>query len=148
MSSSAKLRDLIIARKMLEEKSANLVVVRNGEILFAGYNEGLKDLAWLALNSPHILESASVADRVVGKAAAVIFAMNRVEAVYGFLMSIQGYQVLRENDVKAFYQKLVEYIKTPKGEICPFERLALDARGLREAYGGLIKRFREVFGEL
>jgi len=148
MKNSACSRDLLIARNLLEEKSANLVVVRDGNALFIGYGKGLSDLAKIVLNSPSILENSSIADRVVGKAAAVIFAVNGVKAVYSPLMSIRGYEVLIRHGVKTSYQILIDYVKSPEGGICPFEQLILDIDELHEAYGVLIRRFREMFGGL
>ena len=58
------------------------MVARGSMILFTGWSRGLRDLAKIALESPGILDGSSVADRIVGKAAAVISAVNGVETAY------------------------------------------------------------------
>jgi len=138
------LDDLMIARRALAERGANIVVARGGMILLMGWSRGLRDLAKIALKSPEILNSSSVADRIVGKAAAIIFAVNGVEAVYAPILSRHALDVLKRSGIKFHYERLVPYIEAPGGEICPFERLIMDIADRDEAYRRLIERFREL----
>lgn len=138
------LDDLMIARRALAEGGVNIVVARGGMILFTGWSRGLRDLAKIALESPEILNGSSVADRIVGKAAAIIFAVNGVEAVYAPTLSRHALDVLERSGIKFHYERLVSHIEAPGGEICPFERLIRDIADPDEAYRRLIKRFREL----
>lgn len=138
--------DLEIAKKVLEKEKANLTVVKQGRIVFVGYSEGLKDLAEIVLKKPHILKGSSIADRVVGKAVAVICAVMGVKAVYGCAMSISGLKVLREGGVEACYDKLVGFIEAGDGRVCPFEKLILEVEEAEEAYEVLLEKLRQVFG--
>lgn len=137
--------DLEIAKKILEDEKANLVVVRRGKAAFIGYSTGLRDVAEIILEKPYILEGASVADRVVGKVVATICTVRGVRAVYGCVMSVSGLEVLEKNRVEAHYSRLVEFIEAKSGGICPFEKLVLDVDEVEEAYELLLKRFKQVF---
>jgi len=88
--------DLVLAKKIMLEGDASLVVVRDGDVLFIGRSGGLKDLAKIALEEPSLLEGSSIADKVVGKAAALIFSMNRAKAVYASLISSYGLEELQK----------------------------------------------------
>jgi len=138
--------DLEIAKKVPEKEEANLVVVREGGVVFIGYSKGLRDVAEIVLEKPNILRGASIADRVVGKAVATICAVRGVRAVYGGIMSMSGLKVLREKGVKARYDRLVEFIEAERGGICPFEELVLDVEEIEDAYELLLERFKRVFG--
>jgi len=138
------LDDLIIAQKALAERGANIVVARGGMVLFTGWSKGLRDLAKIALESPEILDGSSVADRIVGKAAAIIFAVNGVEAVYAPTLSRHALDVLEKSGIKFHYEKLVPHIEAHGEGICPFERLIMDIADRDEAYRRLIERFREL----
>ena len=140
--------DLAFARKIMLERGASLVVVRDGDVLFIGRSGGLKDLAKIALGEPSLLEGSSIADKVVGKAAALIFSMNRAKAVYASLISSYGLEELQKSRIRVSYERLVPYIEAPGGGICPFEKLVLGFGDPREAYRRLLEKFEEVFGRL
>lgn len=138
------LDDLMIARRTLVERDANLVIARRGMILFTGWSRGLRDLAKIALERPEILNGSSVADRIVGKAAAIIFSINSVEAVYALTLSKHALEELEKTGINFYYEKLVPYIEAPGGGICPFEKLVISITDNNEAYRRLLERFREL----
>ena len=138
------LDDLTIARKVLAERSANIVVVRDGMILFTGWSKGLRDLAKITLESPRILYGSSIADRIVGKAAAIIFTVNGVKAVYALTLSKHALRELERSRIEFHYERLVSHIEGPSEGICPFEKLVMDIIDYNEAYRRLIERFREL----
>ena len=140
------LRDLEIAEKILREREANLVVVRNGKEIFTGFSNGLKDLAEIVLEDPKILRFSSIADRIVGKAVAVVCVAERVRAVYADMVSFSGLRTLRRGGVKVRYEKLVNFVRGRDGRICPFEMALLGVEDLKEAYERLLREFRKAFG--
>jgi len=140
------LDDLTLAKSILRDKSSELVVVRDGRILFIGRSRGLRDLAEIVLKDPRILRGSAIADQVVGKAAGVIFLANGVKAVHGCLMSVHGLEILEKGQVKISYDKVIDQVKSPSGDICPFEKLILNIDDVDEAYNRLLTRIREVFG--
>ncbi len=129
----------VLVKKLLKDKKASLIVVKEGNILYVGYNHGLRDLAFLIRSSPRMLNRAYIADKVVGKAAAIILTYHKVSYVYALVLSKYGLKVLAQEGIPYEYEELVSSIRNPKGDLCPFERLVLDIDDLEEAYNILIK---------
>lgn len=138
------LDDLVLAGRALSERGANLVIARDGRILFTGYSRGLRDLAKIALEDPGMLGGSAVADRVVGKAAAIICSINGVRAVYAITLSRHALEELEKAGVEFHYERLVPHIEAPGGGICPFEKLVMDLGDRGAAYRRLLERFREL----
>ena len=78
----------------------------------------------------------------------MIFLANGVKAVHGCLMSVHGLEILEKEQVKISYDKVIDQVKSPSGDICPFEKLVLGFGDPREAYRRLLEKFEEVFGRL
>ena len=76
----------------------------------------------------------------------MIFLANGVKAVHGCLMSVHGLEILEKEQVKISYDKVIDQVKSPSGDICPFEKLILNIDDVDEAYNRLLTRIREVFG--
>ncbi len=138
------LDDLMLVRKALTESGANLIIARRGEILFMGWSKGLRDLANIALGNPDMLDGSSVADRIIGKAAAMIYSVNNVKAIYALTLSRHALEELKGSGIKIYYERLVPYIEAPGGEVCPFEKLVLEFSDRDEAYRRLLERFRKL----
>ena len=72
--------------------------------------------------SREALHDVSVADRIVGKAAAMLLLMGAAE-VYGSVMSEPARQLLTEAGVSVSYGELVPVIVNRKGDCpCPMEQ--------------------------
>ncbi len=145
LENSTALRDLEIAERILKERAANLVVVKNGKEIFIGFSDGLKDLAEIVLENPRILRHSSIADRIVGKAVAVVCVVESVRAVHADVVSASGLRTLKEGGVEVSYNQLVEFVKGRNGKMCPFERIVLSVKDPSEAYEKLLKGFRQAF---
>lgn len=90
-------------------------------------NPGVKDLFNLVSNRPKVLDGALVADRVIGRGAALLLAMGKVARVYAQLISQPAIQVLDEAGIKVEYDKVVPNIINRDGtDMCPVEKLTLN----------------------
>lgn len=88
------------------------------------HNPGVKDLFNLLATRPHTLEGAYVADRVIGRGAALLLVLGRVERVYAQIISTEACQVLHEAEIMIEYDKMVPNIINRDGtDICPVEKL-------------------------
>lgn len=73
--------------------------------------------------SGETLGNVSVADRIVGKAAAMLLLLMGASEVYGSVMSQPAYRLLTEAGVRVRCGELVEGIVNRKGDgPCPMER--------------------------
>ncbi len=136
--------DIQRAKSFLNE-GATCAIVKDVEI-FTTDRRGIAPLLELAEQGKD-LSGYSAADKIVGKAAALLYVLTGVEEVYSEVMSRPAAEVLKLNGVKYSCDKLVDYIVNRKGDgMCPMERTvenisdpATAARALRQTLNNLSK---------
>lgn len=73
------------------------------------------------------LEGWSVADRVVGKAAAMLFVKAKVKAVYSYVMTETAVSILESNGIEVHYERLTDVILNhSETDLCPMEKAVKD----------------------
>lgn len=91
------------------------------------------------------LAGYSAADKVVGKAAALLFVKCGVIAVYAETLSETGRAVLEEYGIAYEYQMLAEQIVNRAGtDICPMEKAVLHCNDAETAYALLKNKLKEL----
>jgi hypothetical protein len=81
------------------------------------------------------MKDSSIADKIVGRAAALLCAYSKVSAVYAVTIDENGLQILRNNDIVCQVEKIVPYILNLKQDsICPFEKLLINISDPKEAF--------------
>jgi hypothetical protein len=129
------MQDLAIAKNRLNEKSLTLCIAKNGEIIFETSLPKISGFFDALENFREQLEGASVADRVVGKAIALLCVFAKVKAVYARTLGKKAEAVLEENAVYHEWENLVDNVlAVDKAGICPFERLASEISDPKVAY--------------
>jgi hypothetical protein len=74
-----------------------------------------------------VLEGAFVADRVIGRGAALLLVMGHVSQVFAQLISEQAVQVLQAAEIAVDYDTVVPNIINRDGtDICPVEKLTMN----------------------
>jgi len=127
--------DLLIAKQELKEKNLNLVIVKSKKIILATKEYGITGLIKAVDRYGEELHGSSIADMVVGKAAAMLCRYARIVAVYAGVMSKTAVDVLIETGIKFEYDKLVANIlNRSKTDVCPFEKLTADCTDEKECY--------------
>lgn len=112
--------DLKIAAQLLEEEGQSLVVVRDGRLLFSSRLQGIQPL--LDALDNNVLPGSAVADKVIGRAAAMVTVLGQVNAVHSPLMSQEAVDVLSEAGILHCADKTVEQILNQEGTgPCPLE---------------------------
>ena len=82
-----------------------------------------------------MLKGASVADKVIGKAAALLMAFGEIKEVHTLIISEPALQVFENHKIKYFYDKKVDRIVNRTGDgLCPMETLCLDVENPQEAF--------------
>ena len=139
------MRDIEMAKKILGNKGVSLVIVKEGQILFESDSSGIRGLLQSIEKLKIEMYGSSVADRIVGRAAALLLAYSRVNEIYAFVLSRGGLEVLEENRIKVECQNLVQIIRDQTGKnICPFEKFSSEIKSLDKAFEQL-KDFAEKF---
>lgn len=127
--------DLEIAKKRLKQGNLTLSIVKNGKIIFENTAYGISGFLEAIEKFGETLNGSSVADKVVGKAIALLCVDAKVKAVYATILSEKAKDVLQKFAVQHEWERLVEKILAPnKIEICPFEKLADELESPAEAY--------------
>jgi hypothetical protein len=129
------LQDLETAKRRLKEENLTLSIVKDGKVLFETVSHGVSGFLEAVEKCGSSLEKASVADRIVGKAIALLCVYAKVKAVYAITLSKKAKTVLEGNSVHHEWENLVENILSSNKEgACPFEKLADEISNTKTAY--------------
>jgi uncharacterized linocin/CFP29 family protein len=128
--------DVEIAKRQLFEKGFSLVIVKDEKIILETRQSGVNGfLSAIEELGRERLHAASVADRIVGRAAALLCVYCGVKAVYAVVLSEEGKSVLKENSVSLEFKNLVPSIlNRQKTGTCPFEKIVSTVSDGQEAY--------------
>ncbi len=127
--------DLTLAKHRLHETNLNLVIVKKEKVIFETGAHGLSGFLLAIEKLGEELVGSSVADKTVGRAAALLCAYSQVASVFAVTLSKEGVLILRNNSILCEYEKLVPNILSSDGtDVCPFEKLVADLMSPKEAY--------------
>lgn len=132
-----------IERAKAALRGHSVAVCRAGEVMTRD-GRGIAPLLAIASDESD-LRGASVADLIVGKAAALLMVRAGVSEVYAEVMSEAGERTLSEHDIPHSCGLLVPYIIDRTGkDVCPMERAVADVSDPAEAYAVLSARLEEL----
>lgn len=119
-------------RKLLAEELT--LVLYDGTEFITSKDRGIKPLLMLYEN--HCDYSGfSVADKVIGKAAAFMYVLLKAKEIYTVVISKQALKVFEECGICVKYDFISDFIiNRDKTDICPMEKLVLNAKSPEEAY--------------
>lgn len=121
------MKNIEIAKKYLEEENLTLAVVKNGELIFKSKDKGIKPMYILATEMKEIAKDASIADKVIGKGAALLCEYIGIKEVHSELMSETAIEVLKRANIGFAYFKITPYIENrDRTGLCPIENMAMD----------------------
>ncbi len=112
------------------------------------YEKGIKPiLTWLK-NPKKPLEEAVFADKIIGKAAAMLLVKARVKKVYGETLSKSAAAVFNKYGIRYSYGKMADYIvnRTNTG-LCPMEKTVLNIENIEDAFIALQQKSEELNGK-
>ena len=119
-------------RKLLEEEKT--LVMYNGIEYITSNDRGIKPLVMLYEEHNNYTDF-SVADKVVGKAAAFMYVFLKIKELYSVVISRGALEVFEEYGICVKYDVVADFIiNRSKTDICPMEKLVLDAKSPAEAY--------------
>ena len=122
------------AKSLLISSASTIAVLSNGEV-FTSHERGVKPLLFLLKEKKEFLKGASVADKVIGKAAALLMALGEIKEVHTLIISEPAIKVFEKYNIPCFYDKKVDRIVNRTGDgLCPMETLCLDVDDPQEAF--------------
>lgn len=110
--------EMTYARQMLSIGGYKLVVCAKDSV-HVSEDSGLDSL--LSLVGEDTWIGAAAADKVVGKAAAMLFVLLRVKSLYAEVITETAKAVLEAQGIECVYGTLVERLIDADGKVCPSE---------------------------
>jgi len=127
--------DLNLAKQRLSQKNLSLVIAKNDRVLFETDSHGISGLLKAIKQLKDNMADSSVADRIVGQAAALLLVYSGVIAVFAVTASDGGIEVLKNNHVfHEFRRRVPRILDSKRVDVCPFERLVAKFSDPKEAY--------------
>lgn len=121
------------AKTELHGSNVSLVVEKDGSF-FKSEERGIKPLVDILRTNPGLLCGAAVADKVIGKAAAMLMVCGGVACAYADVISEPALAFFEAQGVAVEYSSLVQNIINRTGDgICPMEEKALPLSTPEEA---------------
>ena len=137
------MNDLNTAKDLLSRNNRSLVIVKNRRVLFETNTRGIRGLLRAVDKLGKNMENSAVADKIVGEAAAQLFAYSRVREVYAVTVSQCGKNVLEKNGIRCEFEDLVPHIlNLKKTDLCPFEKIVAGISSPKE----VLERLRKAAG--
>jgi hypothetical protein len=138
------MKDIELARSLLEEEKWNLVIAKGGQVLFSSRERGVAPFFQAVQSMGKSLHNAVVADRIVGLAIAMLCLHARIASVYAGIASQGALDMLKRKGVTVSSQNAVPYISNYDGtDLCPFEKLA----GSCQRPSQLLAALQSLFGK-
>lgn len=131
------------ARELLTEGISCVIV--KGNNVYTSKKTGIAPLMELIDKGCDEYSGASVADKIVGKAAAMLFCKIGITSVYAKVISRPGLEYLRHHGVNVSYEILTERIINRVGnDVCPMEKAVTSVSDYNEGYYILKQRIEEL----
>lgn len=116
--------DLKIAIDKRDNKEYSIAVVKDETIIYKSKSRGILPL-YIAYKDGLDFLGASVADKVIGKGAAIFLATLQAKEIHTHIISKPALSYLQSNNVMVSYTTLVDFIANRADDgRCPVETMA------------------------
>ncbi len=134
---------LATLREQLETQNLSCIVQKDDRVLTSKLRGIRPLLDWIKQEED--LHGALVADKIVGKAAAMLYALMGVKGVFAEVISESGLAVLKKHGIYVEYSTLTPNIKSRDGMgLCPMEQTVLTIDEPLAAYIALTKKAEQL----
>lgn len=132
-----------LARRLLASENYTCVIVSAEGVLTSRERGILPLMKWIGSGAD--LRGAVAADRIVGRAAALLYAYMGVSELYAEVLGEGGQKVLRDHGIAHGYGTLAVRIVNRSGtDICPMEKAVAQISDPAEAFSALRKKMLEM----
>lgn len=128
----------------LLDEGFTCVIYNDKGIVFSSKDTGIKPLLYI-IESKIDVKDCFAADKIVGRAAALLYSYMEVGFVYAQVMSEGALEILTDNNIKAEYDTLTKQIINRRGDdICPMEKAVEDIALPQSALVCLKNKIKEL----
>jgi len=139
------MRDIDMAVELLEKEGLSLAIVKDSKVIFTSTSKGIKPLYTAYEEHKAELEDSSVADRVTGRAAAMLCVHAGVKELKTKLISENAINVLNKTNIIYEYDECTPFIENrDRTGMCPVETLSLKSDDINE----LLKEIKNFLGSI
>jgi hypothetical protein len=132
---SNKTSDLELAIETLRSCATGLVLVKDGKIMYVSEAGGITPYVHAIQSLGNLIMGAAVADKTVGRAAALLSAYAGIGAAYAETISEGAIEVFALHRIPCEYGKRVVMILNRNMDAqCPFERIVSESRNPGDAF--------------
>lgn len=120
------MNDLEFAKIKYQTNDYTFVIVRDARVIATGTRDGIGELLEVVAAQGDALKGASLADKIVGKAVAMVAISAGINAIYTPLGSELAGQMLKAHGVAFQADTIVPRIQNKRSDgLCPMEQLTL-----------------------
>lgn len=131
-------------KKLLFNHNYTLVAYIDGNI-YTSHLKGVAPVLNPMKENTDFFKNAIVVDRVVGKAAAMLFAKSDIQRLHTHIISFHAIEILDQYHIECSYDECVDYIINRQGNgMCPMEKTVLHIDDLDEAFVALCQKQEEL----
>lgn len=135
--------DIEKAKKLLSGGNFTCVLCK-GDTSYTSTGKGVSPMLTFLENGTE-LRGFSAADKIVGKAAAMLFVCAGVTEVFAEVMSKAAVNYLKERGIACSYGVLTDKIINRKGDgLCPMELAVMDIEDEKLGFSAIKNRFDEI----
>lgn len=127
------MKDINLAKEILLNENLALIMVKDGHIIYKSKDRGIRPLFTAYEEMGNSFEGAALADKVIGKAAAMFCKEMKISRLYTKLISEKAIEILDNTEIDYSYDLKVPYIKNmDRTGLCPVEKLSMDVYSMDE----------------
>jgi hypothetical protein len=117
--------DQELAKFHLVENDCTLAFAKNGKVIYDSHERGIRPM-YEALKAEVNLKGAVLADRVIGRAAAMLALSAGIKSIHTFVVSESALDVCRKKGFdKIAYEEVSPYVMNrTQDDLCPIEKLS------------------------
>lgn len=143
-SASSALLTSIDSTKAFDLQSACSLIFVKGLSIYKSFEEGISPLLECYTNKMP-LKDYTAGDKIVGKAAAFLYSLLGIKALYALVITTDAKRILEERGVKVYYSTLTSSIINRAGDgDCPME---MAVKGVKDSFTA-VERIKEKVEEL
>lgn len=131
------------AKELLKNGQYTCVLCK-GNVIYTSTLKGISPMVGF-LGDDIDLNGFSAADKIVGKAAAMLFSLAGVKEVYAEVLSKSAAEYLSDRNIAFSYGTLTDKIINRKGDdICPMEKTVADLTDEKSAFEAVKNKLNKL----
>lgn len=136
---------ILEALNLIKKNKASCVLIKDNKIVHIEIGMGISPILYSYMTYPDLFEGATIVDKIVGKAAAVISILGKSKEVIGLTMSDSAIEYLLGRGSKFRFVNYVQKIQNrERTGICPIEQSVINIDDPAEAFLSLLNRLQDL----